>query len=342
MNTHSATFELAQDKPPAAKPPRQKRERDHPKAFKKKADFLSYIIPPAHPHETWFRHSHWKAKREKVRQAMISIGTGTFAMNRFEECGSQCVVEWSDTLQKHRIRGSFCHCRHCEPCMRAKANKLAANLRNRLEKRPNGRYRFITLTLKHSDTPLQEQIAKLYGAFKKLRTLKLWKKSQHGGAFMLEVKWQADTRRWHPHLHIISEGNFLEQKELSAAWLQCTGDSQIVDIRCLHNEKDAAHYLCKYVTKGTSSDVWNDYNAAQEWLTATKGLRGCATFGVWRGFKLMETTELANDWQPVKMLHAICQQAQEGSLADLYLLLKLRPPGCTEERPNTTGRTASG
>jgi hypothetical protein len=312
--------------------PPQKRERNHPKAFTKKADFMSFLVPPAAPEETQFRHSSWSVKREKVKAALMRAGTGTFAMNRFEECGSQCTVEWSASLQKHRCRANYCKCKHCEPCMRSKANRIANNLRKKLEDNPDGRYRFITLTLKHNDAPLIEQVHRLYAAFKKLRTQKLWKQSQRGGAYTLEVKWNDKTRHWHPHLHIVSEGDFLRQQQLSDAWFAATGDSPVVDIRLLNNGRDAAHYVSKYVTKGTSSTVWTDPEVATEWIVATKGLRICATFGSWRGFKLTAVTDDADDWEPVASLLSLVQRARAGEQHATNLLILLRPPGGPDDR----------
>lgn len=318
------TLEQPTAKPKA--PPKQKREKDHPKEFRKKADFMSYLVPPAAPEETTFRHSSWSLKRAKVKEALTRGGTGTFAMNRFEECGSQCQIEWSETMQKHRLRANYCRCKHCEPCMRSKANRIAANLRNRLAERPNGKYRFITLTLKHNDAPLREQVKRLYTAFKKLRNGKLWKKSQRGGAYTLEVKWQPKTRKWHPHLHIVTEGDFIRQQHLSDAWLKATGDSPIVDIRMLDSGRDAAHYVSKYVTKGTSSEVWSDVDAATEWICATKGLRICATFGSWRGFKLTAVKEDATDWTPICSLLNLVQRCRAGEVHAANLLILLRRP----------------
>jgi Replication protein len=258
------------------------------------------------------------------------MNINTFALNRYDECGSCCTVEWSEELGKYRLRANYCKCRHCEPCMRSKANLMAANLRSRLEVKPNGRYRFITLTLKHSHTPLRAQITRLYSSFKALRATKFWSRSQSGGAIILEVKWSPESKTWHPHLHIISEGNYVDKRDLSAAWHAVTGDSMIVDIRQLTAGKDAAHYLCKYVCKGTSNAVWADTSAAQEWISATKGLRVSGTFGSWRGYKLLARPAKVTDWVPVKSLNTLIALAAAGSIADQRIIELLRPPGAAD------------
>lgn len=278
---------------------------------------------PATAAETEFRHGFWKVKRRKVLAVMRDISESPRAIDAMECCGSECVVEYSVEAKKHRLKANYCHNRHCEPCMRAKGNKLAGNLRRRLEKEPEGRYRFITLTLKHSNDPLRVQIKKLYASFKKLRNKPFWKKSQRGGAACLEVKWKEKTKKWHPHLHIISEGEFIDKHDLSRGWHSATGDSQIVDIRALKNCKDAAHYIAKYVSKGTNSEVWNDTSAAQEWISSLKGVRFCMTYGKWRGYKLTATTESVKDWKPIWTLQGLHNAAREGREHALMLLCQL-------------------
>lgn len=262
----------------------------------------NYQVPMAARCETNFRHSCWAAKREVVLVALESAGESKWALDRFAQCGSGCVVEVSPSTKQLRLKACYCKSRHCEPCMRAKANKIAANLRNRLAQQADGRYRFVTLTLKHNKAPLQDQIRRLYASFKKLRASPAWAESQRGGAATLEVKYNAATGFWHPHLHVISEGEFLHKRDLSNAWLRATGDSSIVDIRQLSSAADAAHYVAKYVTKGTNGDVWRIQSAAQEWIIAMKGVRTVATYGTWRGYQLLKVTPTADDWRPITTL----------------------------------------
>jgi hypothetical protein len=238
---------------------------------------------------------------------MQSAGASTFELDRFEQCGSACIIERSPSLKRLRLRASYCKSRHCEPCMRAKANKIAANLRAKLEETDHVQYRFITLTIKHNAAPLQDQIRRLYASFKRLRNSRAWKDSQRGGSASLEVKWIPASRRWHPHLHIIAEGRFLHKRDLVTAWLTATGDSSIVDVRLLDSAKDAAHYVAKYVTKGTNGEVWETQSAAQEWILAMKGVRTVATYGTWRGYRLLRGQEQADDWQPITSMIELCR-----------------------------------
>jgi hypothetical protein len=279
---------------------------------------------PINADETWFRHHFWRAKRAKVMATLAAAGTGIAAMCAFSNCGAECVLEWCEEEKRHRIRGSYCHNRHCEPCMRAKASLLARNLRDKLASNPNGQYRFITLTLRHTKTPLADQIKRLNTCFKKLRASKVWTTTQRGGAAMLEVKWDPETREWHPHLHVVGEGVFLDKRELESAWHKATGDSFVIDIRCITKGKDVAYYVAKYVSKGTNREVWDDPAAAVEWVVAMRGVRSCATFGNWRGHKLLAQPKDKAEWRPVARLSQVIAKARAGHLQSILLLESLQ------------------
>lgn len=328
-------------KPPKSAGGRQK----HDKHLDRAAAFYANITPPATARESRFRHGFWETKREKVIAAMNAVNTNVFKLERFQQCGSEAQVCWSETKQKYRIRANYCHDRHCEPCMRSKANRIAANLTTRLDMKARGRYRLITLTLKHSAAPLVDQVKRLYACFRKLRNSRCWKNTQVGGAFSLEVKLArevpaapesldrsdstiAPTTRpeWHPHLHITSEGSWINAQELADTWHKITGDSFIVDVRAIDKGRDAANYVAKYVTKGTSSAVWNDIDTAAEWMIAVKGVRTCGTFGTWRGWRLTQAIDTADDWKPICRLDALIDRAAGGEVHAQQLILILRPP----------------
>lgn len=279
-----------------------------------------FDVRRADPEETSFRHSHWQGKRTQVRRALEAAGTPTRQLEAFDECGSECLVLYDKEQKRYKLASNTCKCRHCEPCAKSKANLLAANLRTKLTCKAQGRYRFITLTRKHARTPLTDQIKGLYAAFKRLRTSKMWKSTQKGGCAILEIKYNAPTKLWHPHLHIISEGGYIQQANLSSEWLKATGDSHIVDIRALNNERDAAHYVAKYMSKGTNNEVWTDPQAAIEWICAMKGTRSAATYGTWRGYKLLEHLADQGNYKPVALLTRVVREANAGERWAIDLL----------------------
>jgi hypothetical protein len=300
----------------------EQKRREHQRQKEQKAEYV--------PGETitedeeWFRHHNWQGKRQKVRQALVDAGTSQSAVFNFDQCGAECTVEWNATEKRYRCRGCYCHSRHCEPCMRAKSSLITTNLRKIMGKDTKPVHRFITLTLRNTDAPLKQEIKRLYAAYKQLRARPEWKSSQKGGAATLEVKYNNATKKWHPHLHIISEGDYLSTYWLSQTWRDITGDSHVVDVRKISADKDVAYYVGKYVTKGTNAEVWETPEVAAEWVKAIKGVRMCATFGTWRGYKLLERPkDEPGAWKPIATLGSIVRQAQAGSQWALDLLVHL-------------------
>ena len=281
---------------------------------------MNYLPPPPiEEEEAWFRHTHWAARREHHRPHG-KVQLRKIQRRKILQLRVGAVVEYDAETGKNRIRANYCHNRLCEPCMRAKANLMAANLTARLECPPEGNYRFVTLTLKHSDAPLREQIDRLYASWKKLRADKLWKDSQKGGAAVLEVKLSDQDQKWHPHLHIVTEGGYIDQRDLSTAWYSITGDSFKVDIRALRSAKDACHYLSKYITKGVTANVWDRDDTALEWMCSMRGVRTAATFGSWRGYKLLAKPKDDREWVSLGLLTKIVQQARSGDRQAIGLL----------------------
>ncbi len=305
--------------------------------------------PIADPDETWFRHCNWQRTRDLVRAALVRTGHSTQVLDRWDNCGAECLVEWSESEGRYRLSGSYCHSRHCRPCMKAKGDLIALNLKSKLEAdplKPGDDYRFITLTWKHESRPLVDQLKSLRQAFAELRQHPIWKDSQRGGAVMLECH-ANERNEWHPHLHVMSEGQFIHQRELADAWFKISGGSFKVTVQKIAGPKDVGFYVAKYVTKGTKDDVWDDPALADEWTLATKGLRTCATYGTWRGFRLLkhDKTDDATDWKPVGLLSRIIAAAYAGSLADQNLLTGLMltrqydPSRRRQKRDTTTGST---
>jgi hypothetical protein len=265
--------------------------------------------PDATPHEITFRHACWADQRRRVRQALTAAGTGRSSLDAFDHCGSDASVYYCKEESTFKVAANYCHNRHCQPCMRAKGLLLAKNLQKIVQDKPGKQYRFITLTLRHTTDPLETQLDRLNTCFKKLRNSVCWKSSQDGGAAMVECKYNRETGEWHPHLHIVAEGRWLAQADLATRWLEITGDSFKVDIRVIKSARDAAYYVAKYVSKGTNDDVWTSEHTAVEWIQAMRGRRTCATYGTWRGQKLLEHEADTRHWTYVDRLDIIARAA---------------------------------
>jgi hypothetical protein len=282
-----------------------------------------YRRPIATPDETEFRHKAWEEKRKAVYAALEASHVAINSLQAFSECGAECTIEYNREEGKYRLKASYCKSRWCEPCMRAKGNLMAQNLRDHVLGIGEEHIRFVTLTIRHTNLPLTQQIDNLLRWYKQLRATPIWKNSQHGGASTVEIKWNEKTQEWHPHLHILCEGVWMHQGELSDTWRDITGGSWEVKIEKLKKGKDMAWYLCKYVSKAVNDDVWQNPERAKEFVEALKGRRMCATFGCWRGVKLQAKPPQTGKWTRVATLNEVAAAFRRGETWAIKLLDKM-------------------
>jgi hypothetical protein len=252
-----------------------------------------YRVEPILPVEAVFRHSGWQHARRLIWSAFIELHQPAPRLDAFANCGSCCRVEVSKDGKDFRLTANYCHDRWCLPCGKARSAEICSVLSDLTDKKT---VRFVTLTLRHSDTALKAQIDRLYDAFAKLRRRDFWKKHVKGGACFLELKVSRSGRQWHPHLHILVETPWLPQKDLSRAWHEITGDSYIVDVRPIRSRGELLAYVTKYASKPMDASVYNNRPKLLEAIQALKGRRLCLTFGTWRGVELRCPPAAAGDW----------------------------------------------
>lgn len=231
-------------------------------------------------------------------------------------------VQIRDDGKEHRIVCNCCHHRFCIPCMREEARTIQSNLHELLAKE---RTRFITLTLRHSPTPLKDQIDRIFQSFNKLRQRQSWKSHVEGGAAFLEIKLSDRTGCFHVHLHILAVGSFWKSSDISAEWHAVTGDSYIVDVRDVKQSDEVARYVTKYVTKPADDSVLRDESKLDEFIIALRGRRLLTTFGTWRGKKLREKIKGEHEWKTIIRFEDVVRRSRIGddeAIAILKLLSK--------------------
>jgi hypothetical protein len=111
-----------------------------------------------------------------------------------------------------------------------------------------GPLRFVTLTLRN-DRDLDQAVHRIRKAFTRLRHRRFWSSRVSSAAYAIETTYNRDTGEWHVHLHLVCEGRFIPQAELSAEWLAVTGDSYIVDVRAVTSPREGVKELVKYTLK---------------------------------------------------------------------------------------------
>jgi len=284
--------------------PRQRRTRLSPggKDFERRAEREAYRLPPPTSTEIVFRHGGWLADRGRVRRALVACGAREGRLERFDSCGTDCVIEYSAKLQKHRVRASYCGDRFCVPCSVARSAKIRPKLKKLCEGK---RVRFVTLTRTGDDASLVDALNDVYRSFGKLRECRLWRSSVTGGAAVVEITRGKNLRHWHVHLHILCVGSYLPQRELSEAWRHASGGSFIVHVREVKDHAAGIDYTCKYVTKGFDRSVVLDPDALLECVVALRGRRLLAAFGEWYGSNVELERDNPGDWRNIGRLDVV-------------------------------------
>ena len=256
-----------------------------------------------------FRHSSWQHFRIRVACAMYEVYGISSAVDAFCNCGERMIVLKSTSDPTlHRVVPSSCKSRWCKPCYATRAALLRTRLAARLDNRP---VRFVTLTLRASDESLKSVIDRLYKSFRALRVLPIWKNRVFGGAAFLEVKRGENSGGWHAHLHMLTQGRYLPQADLSKAWLSVTGDSPIVDIRIVRDRRCVLQYVTKYATKSNGLDSSLADADLVEIVSSLRGRRTIITFGTWKSYALLHQ-EPGDEWEMVGWLGEVEIAAANG------------------------------
>lgn len=284
---------------------------------------IDYSVTPISDTETRLRHSGWYKNRLKVYQSLRRTQQTANRLDAFCHCGGGCVVQRHETSGKHRLVGNYCHDRFCLPCGMTRARRLAAALRKRMEGKVT---RMTTLTLRHSQTPLADQVDRLIGSFRKLRQRKATARAYRAGVAFLEVKWKAHSRTWHPHLHVLTEGDYVPQTTIAKAWHAITGDSYIVHVTRIEAADRMVAYVTKYASKPMDSTVFADPAALDELVISLKGRRLNQTFGGWTKLIDEDPTEEGAGWVTVGTLSSLQADAAGGDAVAAAILAELTAP----------------
>jgi hypothetical protein len=192
----------------------------------------------------------------------------------------------------------------------------------------DGPTRFVTLTLRHRNESLKFMLDRLYRSFRKLQLTDFWQQRVTAGASFLEVKASRLGTGWHPHVHILCKGKFIPALKLKQIWKAITGDSYIVDVTLVREQRKVVDYVTKYLTKPLDSSVIRSESHLVEAINTLQGRRSLITFGSWRGTPLKPKTE-PQDYEPVAYLDTLLRHAREGNLWALHVYAQIRRlPNC--------------
>jgi hypothetical protein len=301
---------------------------------------LPKSLPAADPHQQ-FVHGGAAGQRAAVYASLVRTHQPVHRCQAFARCQelSSCWVEsrpsQSEQImggplvsppEEFRVRGSSCHDRLCPHCSTNRAWDIRLALFDFLKPK---KLRFVTLTLKSKTTDrLAERLDELYKCFRYLRASRVWEECVTGGVAFLEITRGKQRDRWHVHLHLLVEGKFIPQAELSATWCRITKGSFRVDVRPV-NDQGGVNYVTKYATKALNSDLLASDDCLDEAVMGLKGRRLCFCFGDWYGTPLSTLMENDTDdnaaaarggWTKIVPLSDFCRLAAGGRLDYLAAL----------------------
>jgi len=231
------------------------------------------------------RHSGWANDRLRIHRALFATGASMSRCNAFSECGSSYwIMRSRKDPSLFKAVPDFCHDRFCVPCASTRQSLIRRNISGRLKNQP---HRLLTLTIRHDSEPLSDLIKHLYHSFRRLRTRRLWRDRVRGGACFLEITYNHFSGSWHPHLHCVLEGSYIERSELSRLWLAASGDSCNVDLKFIRDSSSVINYVTKYATKPLPHSIIRDPDLLQEAIRALSSLRTIITIGSWCKWRLL-------------------------------------------------------
>ncbi len=191
----------------------------------------------------------------------------------------------------------FCRVRHCPICqwrrsLRWKA-KAYENLPKVIADYPNGRWMFLTLTMKNCQlTDLRETLSHLNQSFRRLTQLKAF--PGMGWIKSVEITRGRDGKSAHPHLHclILLKDSYYKEDYLSKAdwialWKQClrVDYCPVLDVKAVRAESSPVGLIAeilKYQCK--ESDLVADCDWFLEYVKQVHGTRAIGVGGVLRDY----------------------------------------------------------
>lgn len=202
---------------------------------------------------------------------------------RLQECRTRAWFIRDKRSGHVRVAANACRLRWCPICSQAKRYQIQKQVKAWCMSIPD--VKFVTLTLAHSNQPLSEQISRLYRCFRNLRLQKWIKEKWKGGVWFFQVKPSESDGCWHPHLHIVLDGEYTDWKRLSQKWEETTGDSFITDIRPVRDIEEVAEYVARYAAQPIPLDKVSD-EQLKELFESLFGSRLSGTWGTGKAIRL--------------------------------------------------------
>jgi hypothetical protein len=138
--------------------------------------------------------------------------------------------------------------------------------------------KMVTLTIKPVPKQSPEFVRQIFGYLARLLHRKKYAKSWKGILGVIECK-KTDKGLFYYHLHLLINGNFVLQSQLSRDWKEISG-FPIVWIEAVRSPIRAIRYVLKYLMKGSKGFTKND---VEDFKASMKHVRFVHTYGGFYG-----------------------------------------------------------
>lgn len=223
-------------------------------------------------------HAPHQKQRDRILEVLADSGDARLIKQAvtMSQCASSLHLYFNEEQGTVREYVHTCKARLCPLCGRRRSQHVAGQMIPMVESMKKPRH--LVLTTKSRPAGLREQIADLVRWFTKLRRTPFWRKNVVQGVYTIEATVNERSGLWHPHLHIIFDGEYLPVKRLQYLWHEITGGSEIVWIEEAYSVPGLCNELCKYIGKPQKSEHWTD-EKLREYAIAIRGTRMVQTFG---------------------------------------------------------------
>lgn len=261
------------------------------------------------------KESEYKATVEAFEQMTSKIALGKiFAL---DNCRRWAHFAFDNVSGSVRVMTDSCRQRWCPMCAGQKSKYAKESTKRWVESLHSPR--FLTLTLRNEPGELLPQVQFLQDCFRRLRQRAFWKKKVTGGIWFLQVKRGKNSGCWHPHLHILIDGEFLEAGQLSDLWDLVTYGSPIIEIRRIDNPEKSADYVARYSARPATLDDMPIPDRI-EVIEALHGKRLSGTFGTAKSVTLTPPKiEDSSDWVTLDYYDKIINDAYTNKAAAAVL-----------------------
>lgn len=269
--------------------------------------------------------------RSQIASTFDALQLSESVWTRYVTCCSKSVLLERIESGEHKLAFETCGSRFCPHCAKRYRLKIGRQIEDLLGRVKPHTWRFVTLTLPHSDEKLANQLEHLQQSFRRLRQTTIWQQTQLLGVAVFELTFNEESQQWHPHLHVLSRGLFLSQKKLSEAWARCSRGAKIVDIRRVRSAGGAAHYVSKYLGKQPELEGASDYaRAVYDYVVALRHRKMVLNFGVRPLPDIDERpTDLPKErdgWRVVCSYETLIAKARSGDVEAREILTKVTSP----------------